>query len=245
MAIVAVAAHLSQCPLGERFGLPALARHYRQDVDALEQVGGGVRLGLKNKIKKRVLEWSSPTAPRWPLPPLPPTPTPQVFEYIMQSLANYRSMHMRMQQLAAEGALDGAEVDPATHDRAAAGAPPPPPLASLLLRAHASTPADHPLLLALALFPCIPDLSFFSAPTPSQTCTPRQQATSWPRCQTWTASPPSCRPSCRQTSRTRASGEGLAGGGGGGGVQGEGEGGKAACRGRGRGWRRHAGAWTI
>lgn len=39
----------------------------------------------------------------------------------MQSLANYRSMHMRMQQLAAEGALDGGEVDAAAHDRAAAG----------------------------------------------------------------------------------------------------------------------------
>jgi hypothetical protein len=80
VAIVAVAAHLSQHPLGERFGLPALAQRYRQDVDALEQV----------------------------------------FEYIMQSLANYRSMHMRMQQLAAEGALDGGEVDVAAHDRAAA-----------------------------------------------------------------------------------------------------------------------------
>jgi hypothetical protein len=31
----------------------------------------------------------------------------QVFEYIMQSLANYRQMHMRMQQLSAEGVLDG------------------------------------------------------------------------------------------------------------------------------------------
>lgn len=31
----------------------------------------------------------------------------QVFEYIMQSLANYRQMHMRMQQLANEGLLDG------------------------------------------------------------------------------------------------------------------------------------------
>ena len=38
---MAVAAHLSQCPLGERFGLPALARRYRQDEDALEQVGRG------------------------------------------------------------------------------------------------------------------------------------------------------------------------------------------------------------
>lgn len=38
VAIVAVAAHLSQHALGERFGLPALARRYRQDVDALEQV---------------------------------------------------------------------------------------------------------------------------------------------------------------------------------------------------------------
>jgi hypothetical protein len=46
-----------------------------------------------------------------------------VFEYIMQSLANYRSMHMRMQQLAAEGALDG-ETDAAQRDRAAAGACP-------------------------------------------------------------------------------------------------------------------------
>lgn len=42
VAIVAVAAHLSQHPLGERFGLPTLARRYRQDVDALEQVGAGV-----------------------------------------------------------------------------------------------------------------------------------------------------------------------------------------------------------
>jgi hypothetical protein len=41
----------------------------------------------------------------------------------MQSLANYRSMHMRMQQLAAEGALDG-ETDAAQRDRAAAGAGP-------------------------------------------------------------------------------------------------------------------------
>lgn len=40
VAIVAVAAHLSQHPLGERFGLPTLARRYRQDVDALEQVSG-------------------------------------------------------------------------------------------------------------------------------------------------------------------------------------------------------------
>lgn len=39
MAIVAVAAHLSQFPLGERYGLPLLAGQYRQDVDALEQVG--------------------------------------------------------------------------------------------------------------------------------------------------------------------------------------------------------------
>ncbi len=39
VAIVAVAAHLSQFPLGERFGLPVLAAQYRQDVDALEQVG--------------------------------------------------------------------------------------------------------------------------------------------------------------------------------------------------------------
>ena len=29
----------------------------------------------------------------------------------MQSLANYRQMHMRMQQLAAEGVLDGAGVE--------------------------------------------------------------------------------------------------------------------------------------
>ena len=44
--------------------------------------------------------------------PLPPPPhRPQVFEYIMQSLANYRQMHMRMQQLAAEGVLDGAGVE--------------------------------------------------------------------------------------------------------------------------------------
>ena len=57
-----------------------------------------------------------------PSPPPPSTRTMQVFEYIMQSLANYRSMHMRMQQLAAEGALDGGEVDVAAHDRAAAGA---------------------------------------------------------------------------------------------------------------------------
>ena len=41
VAIVAVAAHLSQFQLGERFGLPVLARRYRQDVDALEQVGLG------------------------------------------------------------------------------------------------------------------------------------------------------------------------------------------------------------
>lgn len=40
----------------------------------------------------------------------------------MQSLANYRSMHMRMQQLAAEGALDGSEAEAAAQrDRAAAG----------------------------------------------------------------------------------------------------------------------------
>lgn len=59
---------------------------------------------------------------RWFRPPRLAAPSPQVFEYIMQSLANYRSMHMRMQQLAAEGALDGGEVDAAAHDRAAAGA---------------------------------------------------------------------------------------------------------------------------
>ena len=41
---------------------------------------------------------------RWFRPPRLAAPSPQVFEYIMQSLANYRSMHMRMQQLAA-GAL--------------------------------------------------------------------------------------------------------------------------------------------
>ena len=40
----------------------------------------------------------------------------------MTSLANYRSMHMRMQQLAAEGALDGGEGELGNHDRAAAGA---------------------------------------------------------------------------------------------------------------------------
>lgn len=40
VAIVAVAAHLSQHPMGDRFGLPLLARRYRQDTDALEQVGG-------------------------------------------------------------------------------------------------------------------------------------------------------------------------------------------------------------
>ena len=40
VAVVAVAAHLSQHSLGERYGLPALARRYAQDVDALEQVGG-------------------------------------------------------------------------------------------------------------------------------------------------------------------------------------------------------------
>jgi hypothetical protein len=45
-----------------------------------------------------------------------------VFEYIMQSLANYRSMHMRMQQLAQEGALEGAEPEGAHKDRTAAGA---------------------------------------------------------------------------------------------------------------------------
>ena len=38
VAVVAVAAHLSQHSLGERYGLPALARQYNQDVDALEQV---------------------------------------------------------------------------------------------------------------------------------------------------------------------------------------------------------------
>ena len=41
MAVVAVAAHLSQHNLGERYGLPALAKRYKQDVDALEQVGAG------------------------------------------------------------------------------------------------------------------------------------------------------------------------------------------------------------
>ena len=47
VAIVAVAAHLSQLALGERYGLPALAQRYGQDVDALEQVGGcGVGGGM-------------------------------------------------------------------------------------------------------------------------------------------------------------------------------------------------------
>lgn len=41
VAVVAVAAHLSQHNLGERYGLPALAKRYKQDVDALEQVGRG------------------------------------------------------------------------------------------------------------------------------------------------------------------------------------------------------------
>ena len=45
MAVVAVAAHLSQHHLGERYGLPLLARRYLQDPDALEQVGGLVFLG--------------------------------------------------------------------------------------------------------------------------------------------------------------------------------------------------------
>ena len=40
VAVVAVAAHLSQHSLGERYGLAALAKRYKQDVDALEQVGG-------------------------------------------------------------------------------------------------------------------------------------------------------------------------------------------------------------
>lgn len=39
VAVVAVAAHLSQHNMGERYGLPALAKRYKQDVDALEQVG--------------------------------------------------------------------------------------------------------------------------------------------------------------------------------------------------------------
>lgn len=60
----------------------------------------------------------------------------------MQSLANYRSMHMRMQQLAAEGALDGGEPEAAAHrDRAAAGAPP------LLRPRRCSTAAAPPPLL--------------------------------------------------------------------------------------------------
>lgn len=41
-------------------------------------------------------------------PSLPGRHAVQVFEYIMQSLANYRQMHMRMQQLAQDGVLDGA-----------------------------------------------------------------------------------------------------------------------------------------
>jgi hypothetical protein len=44
VAVVAVAAHLSQAALGERYGLPMLARRYNQDVDALEQVGAGGRV---------------------------------------------------------------------------------------------------------------------------------------------------------------------------------------------------------
>ena len=40
VAVVAVAAHLSQHALGERYGLPMLAQRYGQDPDALEQVGG-------------------------------------------------------------------------------------------------------------------------------------------------------------------------------------------------------------
>jgi len=117
VAIAAVAAHLSQHPLGERFGLPALARRYRQDVDALEQVRPVEKCCCKQKAQ-RAMHGANLSASF----PLPSTRTMQVFEYIMQSLANYRSMHMRMQQLAAEGALDGGEVDVAAHDRAAAGA---------------------------------------------------------------------------------------------------------------------------
>lgn len=55
----------------------------------------------------------------------------------MQSLANYRSMHMRMQQLAAEGALEG-DGDAAARDRAAAGVVW--GLRTALLRLHCALP---------------------------------------------------------------------------------------------------------
>jgi hypothetical protein len=38
VAVLAAACHLAQHPLGERFGLPALARRYGQDAESLEQV---------------------------------------------------------------------------------------------------------------------------------------------------------------------------------------------------------------
>lgn len=72
---MAVAAHLSQCPLGERFGLPALARRYRQDEDALEQVrvvvvdgwvGGSAGRGRKKKGKMGKAQ--RPAGPRHALP---------------------------------------------------------------------------------------------------------------------------------------------------------------------------------
>ena len=53
---------------------------------------------------------------------MPPDPPKQVFDYIMQSLANYRAMHMRMQQLAAEGLLDAAPGGEGEDDEGA-GAP--------------------------------------------------------------------------------------------------------------------------
>lgn len=53
VACVAVAAHLSQFHMGERFGLPLLARRYRQDVDALEQVRAS--RGWRGWVRRRSL----------------------------------------------------------------------------------------------------------------------------------------------------------------------------------------------
>lgn len=83
----------------------------------------------------------------------------------MQSLANYRSMHMRMQQLAAEGALDGEPLGEPGRDRTAAGEAGQPgeaprcaaSTAGLLPGLLRSAPRSRQLLTALTRLPaCAP-----------------------------------------------------------------------------------------
>ena len=52
IALVAIAAHLGQKQLGDNFGLPMLAARYKQDLQALEQVGSCTPIAVSDAVQQ-------------------------------------------------------------------------------------------------------------------------------------------------------------------------------------------------